>query len=169
MSQHKRIFIIGHTGAGKALVAKALAEKLGWQFINADLGLESHIGRTLTEIIGKQGEKTFHNCESEILSYQLSKENIVVATDASIVSSEKNRELLSSEFIVYLKVSTPIQLKRLSRNPAPLLAISDHTEFLDKLHQERDDLYDQVASFSVNSDNGAIQEHVLSIIDAIGE
>jgi len=33
MSQIKRIFIVGHPGAGKALLAKALAEKLGWRSI----------------------------------------------------------------------------------------------------------------------------------------
>jgi len=72
MSSYKRIFIIGHPGAGKALLAKNLAEKLGWQFIDIDLGLEFRVGRILPEIIGKQGENAFHDCESEILATQLS-------------------------------------------------------------------------------------------------
>jgi shikimate kinase len=171
VNKHKRIFIVGHPGAGKGLVAKLLAEKLGWQFINSDLGLESCIGRTLAEIVGKQGEEAFHHCESEILSYQLTKDNIVVATDASIVSSEKNRQLLSSEFVVYLKVSTSVQLERALSYPAPapLLPMTDHKAFLDKLHQERDALYDQAASFSISTDDSALEEHVLSIVKAIGK
>ena len=52
MSIYKRIFIIGHHGAGKALVAKTVAEKLGWQFIDTDFGLEAKIGRKLSEIVG---------------------------------------------------------------------------------------------------------------------
>jgi len=35
MTQHNRIFIVGHSGAGKGVLAKALAEKLGWQFMIA--------------------------------------------------------------------------------------------------------------------------------------
>jgi shikimate kinase len=30
MAKPKRIIIVGHMGAGKSLLAKALADKLGW-------------------------------------------------------------------------------------------------------------------------------------------
>jgi shikimate kinase len=163
MSQYKRIFIIGHSGAGKGVFAKALAEKLGWKFIDADFALAPSIGRSLVDIIGSQGEEAFHHCLFDILSYQCSKENIVVTTDDSIVCHEKNRQLLSSEFTVYLKVSTPVQLERISHN-RPLLPLADYKAFLDKQHQERDSLYEKSASFSISSDDGALENHVLSII-----
>ena len=35
MSSIKRIFIIGHSGAGKDVLAQAVAKKLGWKFFNA--------------------------------------------------------------------------------------------------------------------------------------
>jgi shikimate kinase len=171
--QCNRIFIIGHSGAGKAVLAKALAENLGWQFLDADFSLAPSVGRSMVEIIGGEGERAFHQCLSEILSHQLSKENIVVTTDDSIVCHGKCRQLLSSEFTVNLKVSTAVQLKRMSHN-RPLLPLADYAAFLDKLHDERDALYDQVASFSVNSDlatpdNNGLKEHVLSIVKAIGK
>ncbi|MBX3710112.1 MAG: shikimate kinase [Gammaproteobacteria bacterium] len=168
MSQHKhnRIFIIGHPGAGKALLAKTLAEKLGWKFIDADLGLEFHIGRTVKEILGR-GEDEFYHCQSEILTEQIKKENIVVTTDASIICNEKLRQLLSTEFVVYLQVSTSIQMERTSRNPAPLLLVTDMKIFLDKLHHERDDLYSESANVTINSDDSALEEHVSSIIKII--
>jgi len=37
MSNIKRIFVIGHSGAGKGVLAQAVAKKLGWKFINADV------------------------------------------------------------------------------------------------------------------------------------
>lgn len=169
MSEHKhnRIFVIGHPGAGKALLAKSLAEKLGWKFINADLGLEFHIGRTLKEIIGRQGEDELHRCQTEILNKLLQKENIVVTTDGSIVCNEKLRQLLSTEFVVYLQVSTPVQIQRISRNPAPLLLVTDMKIFFDKLHHERDDLYAESADLVINSDDSALEEHVLRILKII--
>ena len=39
MTKPKRIFIVGHMGAGKFLRGEALAKKLGWQFIDANPGL----------------------------------------------------------------------------------------------------------------------------------
>ena len=87
-----------------------------------------------------------------------------MATDASIVCHEKNRQLLSSEFLVYLKVSTPVQVERTAHNPAPLLSTTDTKIFFDKLHIERDSLYEQVASLTINSDDSDLDEHVLRII-----
>ncbi|RDI46998.1 shikimate kinase [Aquicella lusitana] len=167
MNQPKRIFIIGHIGAGKGVLAQALAKKLGWQFIDADFALAPTIGRNLDEIIGTQGKAVFHHCLSEILSWQITKENIVVTTDDSIVCHEKNRQLLSSEFAVYLKVSTSVQLERISSN-RPLLPVADYKAFLEKIHDERDALYNQISSFSISSDSGSIEEHVLSVINAMG-
>lgn len=167
MSQYKRIFIIGHPGAGKALLAKTVAEKLGWQFIDADLGLEFHIGRSLDEILGEQGQEAFYDCQSEILTSLLSQKNIVVAMDASIVCCKKNQQLLSSEFVVFLNVSTPVQVARTSRNFLPLLPVINLEEFLDKLHIERDNLYRKIAILTINSDDNMLETHVVQITQII--
>ena len=39
MAQPKRIFVVGHMGAGKFLLSEALAKKLGWQHIDANPSL----------------------------------------------------------------------------------------------------------------------------------
>jgi shikimate kinase len=168
MSRYKRIFITGHPGAGKGVLAKAVAEKLGWKFINADLGLEFHIGRSLDEILGK-GEEAFHNCQHEILTALLRQENIVVTTDASIICAEKNRKLLSSEFTVFLDVSTPVQISRTSRNNTPLLPVPSLDMFFDKLHAERDTLFEQIAILTINSDDSLLEEHADRITQIILE
>lgn len=166
MNPPKRIFIIGHSGAGKGVLAQALAEKLGWRFIDADFGLAPSIGRGLAEIVGNKGEEAFHHCLTDIFTHQQHQEYIVVTTDDSIVCSKKNRELLATEFTVYLKVSISVQLERISHN-RPLLPTPDYKDFLNKLRQERDHLYEEAAGFSLSSDSGALDEHVLSVIKAM--
>lgn len=167
MSNIKRIFIIGHSGAGKGVLAQAVAKMLGWKFINADvLGCAVHIGRTVSEVVGAEGEQAFNRCLTEILSHQITKENIVVTTDESIICDEKACALLKSEFTVYLKVSTAVQLERISEGEyRPLLPVDNFAVFLDKLHDERDSLYEQVSSFSLSSDNGDIEVHAANIIN----
>ena len=167
MNKHNRIFIIGHSGAGKGVLAQAMAKELGWKFINADVLGVAQIGRTVAEVVGTEGERAFNRCLTEILSHQITKENIVVTTDESIICDEKARELLKSEFAVYLKVSTAVQLERISEGDyRPLLPVNNYTAFLDKLRDERDSLYEQAASFSISSDDGDIEGHVASIIKA---
>lgn len=166
MSQYKRIFIIGQPGAGKALLAKTLAEKLGWEFIDADLGLEIRIGCLMNEIMGSAGIKAFNNCQTEILSSQLNKENIVVTTDASIVDDEEICQCLSNELVVFLHVNLPVQLERLSRNPASLLK-TDLKDFLETLHQQRDERYEFTANVTIDGSDSALENHVQTIIELI--
>lgn len=165
MTKHKRIFIIGHIGAGKAVFAKALADKLGWKFIDSDLGLDARVGLTLADIIGKQGEESFHQCQSKILAHQINKEKVVIGTDGNILATEKNRKLLSSECVVYLKSSTQLQLERLTIEP--LLPI-DFKIFLDKLHLERDALYDKAAHFTIDASK-PLDEAVNEVVKLLAE
>ena len=151
MTKPKRIFIVGHMGARKALLSEALAKKLGWQFVDANPSLERYIGRSLNEIFGKQGEEAFHRCEAEIISHYIAKEHVVVFLEEAVVVTEQNRKLLSSEFVVYLKVSTPVQIERMKSGRIPLLPIDDLKTFLDKQHHERDSFFEEVATLSIDS------------------
>lgn len=167
MSKPKRIFIVGHTGAGKSLRGEALAKNLGWQYIDANPGLERYIGRSLNEIFGKQGEEAFHQCEAEIISHYIGKEHVVIIMEEAVIATEKNRKLLSSEFVVYLKVSVPVQIERWPDGRSPLLPIADRKAFLDKQHLERDSLYEEVATLTIESIS--IEEDVHRIIKALEE
>lgn len=162
MNKYKRIFIIGHMGAGKFLLAEALAKKLGWQLIDANPSLERYVGRNLNEILGKQGEEAFHQCEAEIISHYIGKENVVVLLEEAVIATEQNRKLLSSECVVYLKVSTPVQIERMRDGRIPLLPIPDLKAFLDNQHHERDDLYEEVATLTIESIS--VEEDVNKII-----
>ncbi|MDP1574660.1 MAG: shikimate kinase [Coxiellaceae bacterium] len=166
MRNHKRIFIIGHSGAGKGVLAEAVAKKLNWKYVNTDFSLAPSIGKTSHDILGEQGDLAFSHCLSQILEHQTHQENIVVTTDDSIVCSAQNRKLLSKEFTVYLKVSIDVQLDRIGHN-RPLLPCKDFKAFIQQLHDERDALYEQSACFSLSSDNGDIDRDAQQIVDAL--
>lgn len=168
MSKYKRIFIVGNSGAGKGVVAQGVAKKLGWKYLDSDFALAPSIGLPITEILGKSGEEKFQQCLTDILTHQISQENIVVTTDDGIIDSLKNQELLSKEFTVNLKVSTAKQVERISHN-RPLLPQADYKSFLDTLHQKRDDLYEKVSSLTVNSDDDALEEHITAVVSAVIE
>jgi shikimate kinase len=166
MKQAQRIFIVGHNGAGKGLLAKTVAQSLGWQFVDADLGLESRIGRQVHEILGEQGQIAFYDCQFDILTLLCTQERIVVTTDSSVVCAEKNRQLLKKEMTVWLDVSTPIQIERTLRNAANLLPIPSLENFFDQLHEERDSLYNEVAKLTIQGDDGKLEDHTNYIIKA---
>jgi len=165
MTKPIRIFIVGHMGAGKALLSEALAKKLDWQYIDANPSLERYIGRSLNEILGKQGEEAFHRCEAEIISHYIGKEHVVVLMEEAVIATEANRKLLSSEFVIYLKVSIPTQIERMKGGRIPLLPIADMKAFLDKQHLDRDSLFEEVATLTIESIS--VEEDVNKIIKAL--
>lgn len=147
----KRIFVVGHMGAGKFIFAEALANKLGWKIIDANPSIERYIGRHTREILGEQGEAEFNRNQADIISYHIEKEGGVILLEECVVSSEQCRKLLSSEFVVYLKVSIPTQLGRMQFGRVPALPIDDLRIFLEAQHHERDALYEEVATLVVES------------------
>jgi shikimate kinase len=121
----------------------------------------------LNEILGKQGEDSFHRCEAEIISHYIGKEHVVVVMEEGVIATEKNRKLLSSEFVVYLKVSTPVQIERMQGGRRPLLPIDDLKVFLDKQHLERDSLFEEVATLTIEPIS--VEEDVDKIFKALEE
>jgi len=167
MNKHKRLFIVGQSGAGKGVLAQEIAKQLGWKFINADvLGCVAHIGRSVSDVFGPEGESRFNQTLTEILQHQITQDNIVVTTDENIMCDEKACEILKSEFTVNIEVSTATQVERM-HNYRPLLPVDDYAALLDRLHNERDTLFAEVANFTLNSDNGTIERDAKSIIEAL--
>ncbi|STX52631.1 shikimate kinase [Legionella busanensis] len=168
MKKYTRIFIIGHPGAGKTLLAQSLATQLGWEFADADFGLEYKIGRRVHEIMGPKGAASFFKCQKDVLTSLLKRENIVVATDANIIESKEISKLLEKEYLVYLQVSLPMQLDRLSRNPVPLLLKPMEIDaFLQALQSQRNSLYENLAMITINSDDNNLEHHVRTIQENI--
>ncbi|AMV16109.1 Shikimate kinase 1 (plasmid) [Legionella pneumophila] len=167
MNQPQRIFIVGHHGAGKGLLAKSVSQSLGWRFVDADLGLEFHVGRHVWEILGGPGSDAFYECQFDILTSLCTQEHIIVTTDSSVVLSLKNRQLLHDEMTVFLDVSTPVQIDRTARNTTSLLPIPSLSDFFEQLHDERDNLYKEVATLTMHGDDGKLEEHTRCIVTAV--
>ena len=178
MNKPKRIFVVGHMGAGKFIFTEALAKKLGWQIIDANPSIERYIGRQTRDILGEQGEAAFNRCQADIISHCIGKENVVVLLEECVVASEPCRKLLSSEFVVYLQVSIPTQLGRMKHGRVPSLPVDNMKNFLEQQHRERDAFYEEIATVVVESVdcsdqaseiNKAIDEDVNKVMQALGK
>jgi shikimate kinase len=170
MSSIQRVFIVGQPGAGKGVLAQILAKKLNWQFVDADLGIESQVGLTLHEILGKQGLDSYSECQFKILEALTNRQAIVVATDGLVLGNDKCMSLLSNEFVVHIKINSSTQIEeRTAAGPKTLLSFDNYGNLLDKLHTERDSKYESVASYSFSRDDNALDEHVQSIVEILDD
>jgi len=61
------IYLVGFMGCGKSSVGRALAEELGWYFVDLDEDIEKCAGAAVAHIFDTQGEANFRALETEAL------------------------------------------------------------------------------------------------------
>lgn len=61
------IYLVGFMGSGKSTVGRALADELGWNFLDLDDEIEREQGTSIASIFDTQGESQFRRIESHAL------------------------------------------------------------------------------------------------------
>lgn len=114
-----RIFLIGHRCTGKTTVARLLAEKLGWDWLDADEVLETRFGTTIREIFASEGEAGFRDKEEKIFAELCQLPRHVIATGGGVILRENNRrEMRSAGTVVWLTADAETIWKRLQADPS---------------------------------------------------
>ena len=156
----KNIFLIGMPGAGKSMIGKNLSENLFLPFYDADIYLESSIGKSISSLF-IQGEDIFRDIETEILK-KLVLKKAIIATGGGVIVRKENRELLKKEgFVFFIDRKIEDIKKDIQKEYRPLLRKGVS---LESLYEERFPLYKEVADFHILN-KGRISE----VIDEIQE
>ena len=136
--------LLGFMGAGKSTIAKALDP----DYLDMDALIEKRLGTSIAEFFAEKGEGAFRQVESELLA-KLVKANRVLSTGGGVVISPLNRDLLKQNSdTIYLKADFETLYQRISadnNNQRPLF-LSKTKEELQKIFQERESWYEEVAS-----------------------
>src|SRR5205807_9673360 len=88
------IFLIGARGSGKTTVARLLAERIGWAWLDSDEEIERRCGKTIREIFAAEGESGFRGKESALLTEFCRLQRHVIATGGGVVLGQANRALM---------------------------------------------------------------------------
>jgi shikimate kinase len=113
------IFLIGYRGCGKTTVARLLAKKLGWKWLDADEVLEARFGRSIRDIFAEEGVEGFRAKESAVLAELCNLANHVIATGGGVIMRPENRELIRQVgFVVWLTADPQTIWQRLKTDPS---------------------------------------------------
>jgi shikimate kinase len=158
--------LIAMPGGGKSTVGRQLARRLGWDHLDSDTVIEERIGCSIRSYFEREGEASFRDIESEVLSQLVDRHRTVLATGGGIVVREANRQLLRSRAqVVYLR-ATPEELFRRLRHDTqrPLLQVADPLARLRQLYEERDPLYRETAHFVIETGRPASAHALVNMI-----
>ncbi|MFC2065963.1 shikimate kinase [Chloroflexota bacterium] len=166
------IALIGFMGAGKTVTGRALAEKLGREFVELDFLIEKKAGKTIPEIFRQDGEICFRELEIEVAREVAGRKNAVIACGGGIVLNKINIDRLKKEcIIVYLAASPNEILKRTSGDESvrPVLEASDKALHIKELLRFRKPFYERAADIKINTSKLGINSVAEQIIERVKE
>lgn len=154
------IFLIGPMGAGKTSVGRYLAKQLNKDFYDSDEEIEKKMGVSLSWIFDLEGLEGYRQREMKVIDELSGLSNVVLSTGGGCVEMPEVREFLRVRgVVVYMEVSLETQLNRLKRDKKrPLLQGENPQEVLIRLWEEREPIYEQIADFTVITDNRSVRE-----------
>jgi shikimate kinase len=129
---------------GKTTIGKAVARRLGRQFLDFDQEIERRSGMDVREIFRLKGEEHFREMEFGLTKELSMTGGMVLSPGGGWIAQQRSVELLRSVGrIIYLRASPEAVARRLRRvETRPLLAGRDPVVALRELYQKRRVLYE---------------------------
>lgn len=149
-----KIILVGMMGAGKTTIGKLLSNKLNYNFIDLDKIIEEKSGVKINTIFEIEGESGFRDRELQALRHSLEKDQVIISTGGGIVTYEKSRTQLikNNALIIYLKANLQTLCNRLKNdNSRPILNVADKEQVIERLLEEREPYYYDLADMDVDT------------------
>lgn len=117
-SQNWNIILIGMRGAGKTVVGRELATRLGWPFVDTDERITAKVGRPIAEVFANDGEEHFRDLEREAIADVLGTQRQVISVGGGAVLDGGNRERLhAGGKVIWLTASPDTLAERIATDP----------------------------------------------------
>lgn len=163
-----RIVIVGAPGAGKSTVGRRLARRWGVPFRDSDQMVEAEAGKSVADIFVDEGEASFRSRERDVIAKALDDPDGVLALGGGAVLDASTRERLAQAPCVWLRVGVGEAAQRVGLNTSRPLLLGNVRGTLMALLDERTPLYEEVATWSVDTDGRTADEVVDAVMAAVG-
>lgn len=156
-------------GSGKTTVGRALAQRLGYPYLDSDEEVERVTGRTVAEIFRTRGEAAFRAHEKRAMAEALTSDGPVVVSVAggAVLDPENRRRLRQGGLVVWLKASMRTLAERVGTGEGRPLLGRDPLQSLTRLYQQRRHLYAEVADMVIEVDTLTTEQAVERILERL--
>ncbi len=166
------VFLIGARGSGKTTVARLLAGRLGWEWLDADSVLEMRAGQSIRAVFAAEGEAGFREREAQVLAELAQRSRHVIATGGGVVLREGNRALLRRGRVVWLTADpdtlwSRVQGDHTTAERRPVLTVGGRAEVTEVL-RVREPLYRACADLVVSTAGRPPEDVAAEIHTALG-
>ncbi len=158
-AQMRNVVLIGMPGCGKSAVGRALARRLGKEFLDLDRLIEADAGKPIPRIFAEEGEDAFRALESAAVRKAGARTGCILSTGGGVVTRPENyAPLHQNGVIVHLTRS-------LEKLPTAGRPVSQSTD-LRELWRRREPLYQSFADLTADN-NGSIEDTVHTVLKEV--
>jgi len=159
------VILVGFMGTGKTAVGKALAEKIGFKFVDTDLMVEAEAKKSIPDIFRLEGEAAFRKYEADAIKRINHLKNYVIATGGGAVMIDENIANMKRAGMVVCLTATPdVILERTqSDDYRPLLKTKEPLKKILSLLKIREPQY-QKADYTIDTSKLSVDAIAQTII-----
>ena len=160
------IVLIGMPGAGKSTLGVLLAKRMNLEFVDTDLLIQRKVGRTLQDVLDKDGLEAFTKLEREVICSFRAEDTVVATGGSAVLDEETARYLKSLGTVVYLEVPKEELFPRLTNLTTRGIAMHPG-ETIEDVFAYREPIYKKWADVTVDAHTGTVWDAVLRIEKAV--
>jgi shikimate kinase len=160
------LYLVGFMASGKTTLGRALAEEIGWPFVDIDSEIEAHAGKTISQIFTQRGERVFRDIETDVIRRHVigieAGLPCVVALGGGAFIQPRNWDLIENNGVtVWLDCPIETVRRRLGDDCTRPLAVNRNG--LAQLYEDRRPLYAR-ADYKVMVDTDDVSELIRRIL-----
>ena len=165
--------LIGYRATGKTTLARLLAERLGWDWIDADVEIERGAGKSIARIFAEDGEAAFRDLEVQVIADLCRRERLVLAAGGGAPLRPESRQAMrQGGTVVWLRARPETILARMSADATtadrrPNLTDKDPLEEIVHVLESRTPIYGQSAHVTVDTEGKTPEALVTEIVEQL--
>jgi shikimate kinase len=150
------VYLAGFMGSGKTTVARILADRLGWDFIDLDAEIEAVEHTTISQLFETRGELEFRRLETETLRNVMRRiergmPSVIALGGGSFVQPHNARLLEGHGISIWLDCSFETITERMRETEAAARPLARDPNAFRQLFEERRAAY-SCATYRVDAD-----------------
>jgi shikimate kinase len=166
------IVLIGYRGAGKTVVGKMLAAKMGMQYVGMDAEIVKTAGMPISQIVEAYGWKAFRQMEAKKAHELSGRDNIIIDTGGGIVERSGNIAALQKNGLIFwLKASVNTIVSRIHED-TDRPALTNGKTFIEEIEDvlaQRISKYNRAAQYEIDTDSLTPEKVAESIVKIVSK
>ena len=162
--------LIGYRATGKTTLARLLAERLGWDWIDADVEIERRAGKTIARMFAEDGQPAFRDLEATVIADLCRREHLVLAAGGGAPLRADNRAAMrAAGKVVWLRARPETIHARMAGDAItasrrPSLTDKDGLAEIVHLLEVREPAYRETADLAIDTEDKTPTEVATEIL-----